>query len=138
MAKEQSSENFNVAMYTIGGWFDDLLPLGEDFQTQPVRIGFGGYFKLSTIDTSFRGQLIDFHGPSSITGRLSDREVHFSKRYDSSGFTDEPPINYRLIKQGDIWVGEYRIGADDRGATNCQIHLFPGSAVNIAMPGFRR
>ncbi len=137
MPKEQHVEQDNVALYSIGGWFNDLLPLGDDLQKHPLLVGFGGYFKLSTIDASFRGQLIDFHGKSSIAGRLSDNEVHFSKLYDSPGVNDEYPINYRLVKQGNLWVGEYQMPNNERGQTACQINLFPGSGVNIAMPHFR-
>jgi len=101
-------------IYSITGMFNE---------PNNSRIGiFGGWFalqdsKVSALEASLRGMLIDAHGPSEIFGTLSPHYLKFDKIY-SQGRTN---IAYVFDKnENGIWLGTYKF-EDLEGKTVCKI-----------------
>ena len=102
-------------LYSISGLF---------YESFPGIIPWGGYFirGIDGDDNGIEGMLIDVHGPSLISGAMTEKELSFIKRYGNENRAQS--FDYQFILDNGIWKGEYKSTSNSYGARSfCKTSL---------------
>ena len=128
MSKKQETSQPNLKLYGISG----IITHDEHTDIEPAA--FGGYFRLNPSDRKIvDGHLIDYWGPSTITGKMEPELLVMTKMY----YTRYDWVQYELKKKNGIWVGKYGVFAESldyphfMGRARCRVQFIENDVSDI-------
>ncbi len=109
----------NTTLYSIAGWMSSWY----GWEGEEIGTAFGGYFRFDHKDGHVEGEIVDTWGSAKIAGSLRENMLMFSKTYiyKTSKQTARGAIEYRFVRNGDAWYGQFLLQSGTFGKAACKI-----------------